>query len=449
MLIAKDARPLAPWRAFLIASGVGFAFLIHSFTISDPFNLWRYAFSFLTPLAMVFAIEAGARLSPGERGPGVPDPEPGSRGAPGGFALPAAAAFLAWLALIVNLVETRQATARRLASSVKNIQMAWAFGTAKPNPRVRSYGELQRAIPEGARLAVLLDDPWALDYARNPIVNLDLPGLAAPAPGLPSFTTPAHWRAYFASRGIRYLAFVEPDASAFMYRRGQWLYRMYQEDELFQYMAAHLVDALDTFAALAASSTVRFHGDGMYAIDLGPDASPEPDRGPPELARMDRFIRRHSEQELGNNAWQLAHRSNVVFRGDGLGPGPVILPALSRAEPMGLCDMVSALGDPPYRWLKDRTRVRVLGTGAESVRIKLWVQLAYLHTKPVVTLSLDGQTLAEAVPDEGGMVTLEAPAPCTGWCDLYILFNSTFDWWAESETSGLARLLELDWAAPP
>src|SRR5262249_36289178 len=128
---------------------------------------------------------------------------------------------------------------------------------------LRSYAALQRAVPEGARLAVLLDDPWMLDYARNPIVNLDLPGCAGPAPGLPSFTDPAHWRSYFASLGIRYVAFVDPDHSAFLYRRDGWRGRMFGDDELFQFIAAHVVDALDALVGLAGSARVVFHDDAM------------------------------------------------------------------------------------------------------------------------------------------------------------------------------------------
>jgi hypothetical protein len=435
MLLAKDARPLRPWRGFLISSGIGFVFLVHTFTLSDSWNMWRYAFGFITPLAMAFAIEAAA---------------PASEAAPrrAGFTLPAAATFLLWLALVVNLVETRQATARRFVSSLQDIRTGWVFGTEKRDPRLRSYDDLQRAIPAGERIAVLLDDPWMLDYARHRIVNLDLPGFTAPAPGLPSFTTPAHWRAYLAAQGIRYVAFVRPDASTFLYRRASWRNRMYQEGELFQFMAAHMVDTLDALVALAGASTVLFDADGMVAIDLGPAAGPEPDRGPPELARMDAFLRRISEEELGNQAWQLADRSNVVFKYEGDGPTGVILPTLEDHSRKGLWGMLAGLDEPPHRWLLDRTRIRVLGTGREAVHARLWVRLERARGAPLVALTLGGKLLAEAYPDEAGKIAFDVPAPCTGWCDLYIDFSSTFDWWLTAEENGIAKLLEFTWAAP-
>lgn len=438
MALADDRRPMRPHRAFLIAAVVGFGFLVHSFQLSDAWDLWRYAFGYLTALAIAFAIEVGAELPRGSE----------RRAA---FGLPAAAVFVVWLALAVNLVETRLATVRRFTATLQNIKAAWVFGSAKPDPRLRSYAQLQRAVPEGATLAVLLDDPWMLDYARNPIVNLDLPGCAAPAPGLPSFTDPAHWRSYFASRAIRYVAFVDPGYSAFLYRRAAWLPRMFKDDELFQFIAARVVDAVDALGALAGSSRVVFHADAMYVIDLGDAAAPEPERGPAEAARMDRFIAQVSERELGHKGWQLARRSTVVFYGDSRGAraGAVaIAPASSFTDPTAsaLWSVLAGVQGSPHRWLADRTRVRVFGTGRERLHAKIWVQLASAATVPTLAFSIDGRILAEVSPDRDGYVVVDAPAACTGWCDLYIAFNTTFDW--SPDDPGFAELLEFDWAAP-
>src|SRR5256886_7684645 len=97
--------------------------------------------------------------------------------------------------------------------------------------------------PEGARVAALVDDPWLLDFSRNSIALLDFPGAAAPAPGLPSFTDAEHWRAYFVAEGIRYVAFSDPAVSTYMYRRSNWVWRLYVDDELHSFLSAHLVDA--------------------------------------------------------------------------------------------------------------------------------------------------------------------------------------------------------------
>lgn len=437
MLLAKDRRPLRPWRAFLVAGFVGFVVLVHSFMLSDAWNLWRYAFGYLTPLAIVLALEVAAELPVGER-------DQRAR-----LGVPVVATYLVWLALVLNLVETRTATARRFGATLQNIKVAWRFGSAKQEPRLRSYADLQRSVPEGATLAVLLDDPWMLDYARNRIVNLDLPGCAAPAPGLPSFTEPEHWRSYLVSRGIRYVAFIDPDYSAFLYRRRNWLGRMFVDDELFQFIAAHNVDAFDSLRALARRSQVVFERDAMSVIDLGATAGPEPDRGPPELTRMDRFIAQISQHELGHQAWQLARRSTVVFKASGteVGAGPQSVVPWSADQPgtSGLSTLLAALQERPHRWLSDRTLVRVFGTGRERVHAKLWLELGAASNVPTVSFSIDGAIIAEAAPGRDGYIVVDAPAPCTGWCDLYIVFNSIFDW--SPSATGIAKLLELDWTA--
>jgi hypothetical protein len=433
MLIAKDPRPLRPWRAYLIACGLGFVALVHTFMLSDAWNLWRYAFAYMTPLALVFAMESATRL------PFVSQSESSERD-PRGLVVPVAATFLVWLSLVLNMIQTRYVAPQRFNTTLQNIKAGWVFGTSKYDPRIRSYAELQRSIPAGETVAILLDDPWVLDYARNTIINLDVPGFAAPAPGLPSFTTPEHWRAYLRGQGIRYVAFTEPGESTYLYRRAHWVERMFRDDELYQFMAAHMIDTFDALAGLARSSTTVFDRDGMKVIDLGVEVPPEADRGPPERRRRDQFVRRISEQELGHGAWQLASRSNVVFMHDGLGPGPIALPPV---HPDHVWDLL--FPSPPHRWLMDRTRIRVLGSGRATAHGKLIVDKSRAYTSPIVTISLDGRTLAELRPDKEGIVTFDVGTTCSGWCDLYITFNATFDWWQGPEANGVARLLELDW----
>lgn len=437
MLVVRDHRALRPWRSFAVACAIGFAVLVHSFMLSDAWNLWRYGFGYLTPLAVVLAIEAAARLEVlgGDS----------RREGDGKLAMPAAAGVLVWLALVFNMIATREDVARRYNYTLQNLAAAWRLGPGNYEPRVRSYGELQASIPAGETIAVLLDDPWKLDYARNRIVNLDIPGFAAPAPGLPSFTTPEHWRAYLRGQGIRYVAFVDPTQSSYLYRRQQWLFRIFREDELYQYIAAHMVDAQDALLALARTSGRLYERDGLVAIDLGAETPEEPPRGPAERTRMDTFIRQLSERELHSNAWQLAHRSTVVFKKDGLGPSDVVVPQLQQA-PNWLARFAS-LPEPPYRWLSARTRIRVHGDGAHTLRLKMWVNPLRAHARLTLTVSVDGEIVTEAQPDQAHEVNIETPVTCDGWCDVYLVFNSTFEWWLDATDNEVAKLLELDWTA--
>jgi hypothetical protein len=307
---------------------------------------------------------------------------------------------------------------------------------------------MQRSIPAGSRVAVWLDDPYLLDYDRNRVFNLDLPGFSAPAPGLPSFTSPQHWRAYFASLGIRYVAFVANDYSTYLFRRPGWLWRMYADDELWRYMASHMVDTLDTLHELAKLGTVLYHDHGLYAVDLGVMKEREPDRGADELTRMDAFIRHISEDELGTNAWQLASRRNVVFQSDSLGPSAVVpMPTGDEPTPGSIVDrfLLDAKVRAPHRWLMDRTHVRLRGEGKQRLRVKVWVSKRRLFTTPTLALNLDGKTIATGSPDADGMVTFDVETSCTGWCDLYLLSTTISEFWSLPTTLKAIKLLELDW----
>jgi hypothetical protein len=168
---------------------------------------------------------------------------------------------------------------------------------------------------------------------------------------------------------------------------------------------------------------------------------------------MDAFIRRVSREELHSNAWQLASRSNVVFEPDGLGPTDVVpMPVASDHPPWGPTTLLTLLGGvdiPPHRWVMERTRIRVHGTGRQQVHVQLWVKPSRAATTPTVKLSIDGNPLASGVPDHAGYITFDTTATCDGWCDLYITFSSTFEWWMGPEINGLAQLTEFEWNAAP
>jgi hypothetical protein len=439
MLLAKDPLDRRPWSALLIACGAGFVFLVHSFTLSDTFHLWRYAFAYMAALAVVFAIEAGGNLPVrhGETSPRV--------------RVPAIAAFITWLAVLVHFVESRANPTLRFSFGVDNIKAALISGTRKADPYPGHYRELQQAVPAGESLAVLLDDPYHLDYRRNRIFNLDLPGVVAPPPGLPSFTTPAHWRAHLRGSGIRYLAFIDGRRSSWLYRRAGWLWRIYHDDELFRFIAAHMVDTLDTFEALAKTSRVVFDRDGFHVIDLGEAAPEEPPRGEPELVRMDRYARRLSEDELGNKTWQLASRRDVVFQIDNHGPTMIHpMPGIEpNADPTPLQALLGTRKEDPYRWLSDRTHLRVHGSDRHRLQAKLRIMPNRLHTIPTLVLHVDGVEIARGHPDPAGYIELDAPVSCEGWCDVYLVLSTVSEWWESAGGLRVMKLLELGWDPAP
>lgn len=442
MLLARDTRASRPWPALLIASLVGFALMIHSFTLSDATSLWRYASGYMTALAVVFVIEAAGHPLAGE--PAEPAPP---------LRMPRVAIFFVWLALLTQLVHARNVPASHLRKLANNLDAAIAQGTARPGSPA-PYAELQAAIPAGARVAVMLDDPYLLDYARHEIVNLDLPGFVAPAPGLPSFLGPERWRSYFGAMGIRYIAYVRGDYSTFLFRRRWWVGRTYVDGEIWRFMGAHIIDALDTFDQLARSSRVLFEREGLVAIDLGSSWSTEhPATDPPEIERQDRFLRDLAARELAPTAFRLASRSDVVFDIDASGPSALMVES-RPANPAALGGLLGLLvgevaGEVPHRWLSDRTHIRVLGRGGHRVRAELFVNTTRLASIPHVSLSVDGEIVARAMPDHDEKIVLEAPVACTGWCDVYIVVSSMAEFWLTADAFRGIKLVDFEWTAAP
>jgi len=442
MVLARDVRRSRPWYALVFACLLGFVVLVHSFAMSDSATMWRYSFGYTTALAMVFLIEAVAKIP--FRATSAEDARPV-------LTLPAIATYLVWLALLTQLVQGRYVLAQKVRDLIQGAKDALVVGTERPGDR-QLYTDLQATVPAGARVAVLLDDPYLLDFARHQIINLDLPGFVAPAPGLPSFLGPERWRRYFAGHGIRYLVFVRGTHSTFLFRRNGWTVRTFVDGELWRYMGAHIIDALDTFDALAKTSRVLFEREGIVALDLG-DA-PTAIAGPPdapELDRQDRYLKDLATSELHPLAWNLASRRDVSFTNDALGANVLEIQTPNPLQPAigGLLGMLVGKlePEPPRRWLGDRTNIRVHGHGRHHLRLDVRVDLHRLGTIPTAIVKFDGTTVARSSPAADGALVLEADVSCTGWCDLHLVFSSLPEYWVQANVYRAIRLVDFAWTA--
>jgi hypothetical protein len=176
----------------------------------------------------------------------------------------------ALVSVLVELLETRALIAPGYRRMLENID---ALLLSEPTSRTSSagailYRRVQDAIPAGARVAVLLDDTGYLDYARNPIVNLDLPGYASLAPGEPYFQGSAKLADYLRAQSIHFVAFVRPDRSRYQYRRNHWVEQLSDERDVLRPFAPYIIDTVDNFTALAAEHRVLFEDHGVVVVDL-------------------------------------------------------------------------------------------------------------------------------------------------------------------------------------
>jgi hypothetical protein len=130
------------------------------------------------------------------------------------------------------------------------------------------YPHIQSHVPPGERIAALVDLPYLLDFERNPIFNLDMPGYSSMKPDMPYFEGPEKVAEYFLSHGIRYVIWVQPDFSHWLYQREFWFARMFNEEEIWRLCAPYFVDLIDSFTALMDSRKNVYEESGIVVIDL-------------------------------------------------------------------------------------------------------------------------------------------------------------------------------------
>ena len=138
------------------------------------------------------------------------------------------------------------------------------------------YALLQDAVPPGARLLVLLDEPYRLDFRRNTIINFDEPGGVSPPPGIPIGRGPEELARYFSSLSIRYIAFRITDRSR-EYCVGTWRRRlaqpttwdMHNRSAQFKSMARYYLDVFDNLKALSQTCRRLVDKNEHIVIDFG------------------------------------------------------------------------------------------------------------------------------------------------------------------------------------
>ncbi len=256
VVIRESDRRKPVWSLAIAVVG-GVAMLVHGLSQSDAGNLGRYAFGVIIAFALAVVMTIATT--------------PWSGTSPSSRRRTQLAAGLTMLALLLTLFDVRIPRASAYAKDVANIETLWRQGPRSKlsdGPQSFAYRGLQNAVPPGQRMAVMLDEPYWLDFARNPIWNLDMPGYSSLAPGLPYFQGPELVEQYFKGLGVRYVAFVRPEFSRYHYRREYWLEMIVSEQELWRIHAPYLIDLSDNLAALERAHGNVFDSMGMVVVDL-------------------------------------------------------------------------------------------------------------------------------------------------------------------------------------
>lgn len=253
--LVRETNPKRPLWAAAIGSFVGFVSLVHGLTQSDAGNIGRYAYGFGTAFVLLTFFVLTSRVSAVY-----------SRVTRNHLA-----AGLVIIAVCIQFFDSKRTlnvTYTRMFRNVEQLAHQTPRASRVEAPEVDLYFRLQHVVPEGARVAVLLDEPHYLDFERNPIWNLDMPGYSSLPPGMPFFQGSARLKEYFAKIGVRYLAFVRPEYSRYHYRREYWVEMLTDEQEIWRLFAPYLLDFLDSMTDLARHSKHMFDERGLVLLDL-------------------------------------------------------------------------------------------------------------------------------------------------------------------------------------
>ncbi len=451
-----DDRLGRPLRSFFLAVVLGFLLLVHSLAGADPAHVWRYAFGFAIALTAILVVEVGA------------EHERSAKLAPVGR-------WLLLAALALQLLVERRDVPRRLLAMFHDVRAAAAIDRrGDPSAALdrRRHAAMQAAIPEGAAVAVLLDDPAHLDFARNRIANLDTPGFASPeteaGAQMPAFRGAEPLREYLVEAGYPYVAFVRSERSRYFHRRRFWIWRLFNDAEQFRIMSAYAIDTIDALAELATTTKVLHDADGLVVLDLTAPirAASRRDRTGDEPARRGAWVRELAEREGLLDAWALTSRHDVLLE-DGIGPLEFVDPRLPPArwfevgparpappspdrDPDGA---LRAMRGKAIRALHRRAHLRVRGEADMRLELRASVALDRIYTRPRLDVSLDGELLASILPDERGGYAVELTIPAErlagGWRDLYLVWNSVDEPDRTGRQPPTAVLEGLAWSPAP
>ena len=249
----KDPNPRRATYALLIAS------MISSFAIVGALHEDTLKYSFPQELAVVLAMAATAAAT--------------------SYAVTAARAGVV-LVGIATLLQIRALTPMAhdmYKGFLRDVQPADAAVLGTPVPpdtgAAAVLAQLQEQVPEGEPIVTMTQEAFRLNFARNRIVLIDMPGMVSPPPGLPLFEDSDAVASYFLSHSIRY-ALVGPWQQG-LYDKGQWA--RISGDKNMDPSAAHapfFLQAMDIFDALSRERKVIASEAGIRVIDLATEAAP-------------------------------------------------------------------------------------------------------------------------------------------------------------------------------
>ncbi len=246
MALYAFKRPSRAGLAFYIASLVTALMLTWTFTYSDAQNIHRYVAPFLNVAfiaTLVAFLDAARHASPNS-----------ARGrSPGNILIVATVLALAPVMMFKDI--------RRLADN-------WGYRSLALMERTHYVG-MQAAVPERARVLTAIDHPFVLDFRRNDIANVDVPGAASPDPGMPFFKGAEALKRYLLDQGISHVAFRDFQVpGGCLYNRRLWEFHRNGPSAEWRMASRFYLDFMDNIETLTRSTSPLFNAGGLIVIKL-------------------------------------------------------------------------------------------------------------------------------------------------------------------------------------
>jgi hypothetical protein len=186
-----------------------------------------------------------------------------------------------WVLAIVFIVVLINPARTSIGELSRDIKRGLATAGAMPEPiSHKAVQKVQQVVPAGSLILARMGQAYFLDFSRNPIWHLDMPGASSLPPGLPLNKNVDAVRAYFRQCGIRYVMYSEIDDGG---------HEVAHFAELVDYGAAW--DRISAYNIVAFDKLIRAMGtvaeiiyrkDGLVVFDLDTRA------GTPQMIERDR-----------------------------------------------------------------------------------------------------------------------------------------------------------------
>jgi hypothetical protein len=133
----------------------------------------------------------------------------------------------------------------------------------------KDYVDMQAQLPEGARVAVAVLQPFRFDLARNEIDSLDSAlGGMGPAPGFPVFKGAEALASYLGAQGVRYLVYTDFGAFSHAFGRQHWEDHLKNDKGYLKAEAPYQLDVIKSIEELGKTRVAVHRSGPMTLIDL-------------------------------------------------------------------------------------------------------------------------------------------------------------------------------------